>query len=55
MLVQSGTNPLYVAAENCHVEVVKVLLAAGASKETAKRVSGTPTAGHACTRMCLMR
>ena len=51
MLVQSGTAPLYVAAENGHLEVVKALLAAGANKEAAFKVSGTPTV---CTRMCPM-
>ena len=52
MLVQSGTAPLYVAAENGHLEVVKALLAVGANKDAAREVSGIPAEGHICTCAC---
>ena len=54
MLVQGSSNPLYVAAENGQLEVVKALLAADAYMEPANAVSGTHAASHVCTRMCLM-
>lgn len=36
---QNGLMPLHKAAENGHMEVVKILLAAGASKDIASKVS----------------
>ena len=54
MLVQSGHTPLHVAVGKGNVEMVKALLSAGAKKEAATPVSGTPSVGHVCTHMCLM-
>ena len=42
MLLQSGETSLFMAAQNGHVGVVEALLAAGANKEAARKVSGTP-------------
>ena len=60
---QNGLTPLHKAADNGHTEVVKMLLAAGASKDIAeKQVSllwlAAPTAGgnraeRACVRVCV--
>ena len=39
MLVQDGYTPLFVAAQNGHVKVARVLLGAGADMMAARRVS----------------
>ena len=46
MHVQNGATPLFMAAQEGHVEVVKLLLGAGANKEASLAVSGPPEAGH---------
>ena len=45
LLMQESFTPLLIAAANGHVEVVRLLLAAGVNKEAANEVSGTCAAG----------
>ena len=48
--MQIGMTPLYVAAQEGHTEVVRLLVEAGASKEVALTVSGLPAEAEARAR-----
>lgn len=39
LLIKDGETPLHIASDSGHTEVVKVLLAAGASKDVVANVS----------------
>ena len=50
LLLQTGTTPLYIAAENGHFEVAKLLLDRNADINKASKV-GAP-GGLGCERCC---